>query len=80
MRERFERFADELGIERSIDIQSLTYNDPDRADVAEWLDGHGWRSSSVPSTQEMRRLNRWVEVPMGDDKDAFAKFVVAEKP
>jgi len=79
MRERFERFADELGLERAIDIQNLTYNDPERADVAEWLDEHGWRSSSVPSTEEMRRLNRWVEVPMGDDKDAFATFVVAEK-
>ena len=45
MRERFERMADQLGIERTFDLQELMYNDPDRADVAEWLGGHGWRAT-----------------------------------
>jgi hypothetical protein len=28
----------------------------------------------------MRRLDRWVDgVPVGDDKDAFAQFVTAER-
>jgi hypothetical protein len=28
----------------------------------------------------MRRLERWVDgVPMGDDRDAFAQFVTAER-
>ncbi|AQT78116.1 SAM-dependent methyltransferase [Mycolicibacterium litorale] len=79
MRERFEKFADQLGIERAIDIQNLTYNDAHRADVTDWLNAHGWRASGQPSTDEMRRLGRWIEVPMGDDPDAFATFVVAEK-
>ena len=44
-RARFEKFADQLGIERKIDIGDLTYNDPDRAErhrLAQRarLDGH----------------------------------------
>src|SRR6202012_3696783 len=39
-RERFEKFADELGIERAIDMQNLMYNDPNRAEVTEWLNAH----------------------------------------
>ncbi|MGY4708240.1 class I SAM-dependent methyltransferase [Mycolicibacterium sp. CBM1] len=79
MRERFEKFADQLGIGRSIDIQNLTYNDPDRADLTDWLNAHGWRASGLPSTEEMRRLGRWIETPMGDEPDAFATFVVGER-
>ncbi|MCX2934339.1 class I SAM-dependent methyltransferase [Mycobacterium sp. CVI_P3] len=78
-RERFEKFADQLGIERTIDMQNLTYNDPDRAEVADWLNAHGWHATGERSTDAMRRLNRWVEVPMADDQDAFSTFVVAQK-
>ncbi|NTY61455.1 class I SAM-dependent methyltransferase [Mycolicibacterium sphagni] len=78
-RERFERFADRLGIERTIDMQNLTYNDPDRADVTDWLNAHGWLASGERSTDVMRGLDRWVEVPMADDPDAFSTFVVARK-
>ncbi|MBB3600838.1 methyltransferase (TIGR00027 family) [Mycolicibacterium sp. BK556] len=78
-RERFEKFADQLGIERTIDMQNLTYNDADRADVTDWLNAHGWLAKGEPSTDVMRRLGRWVEVPMSDDPDAFSTFVVAQK-
>ncbi|GAY18865.1 class I SAM-dependent methyltransferase [Mycobacterium sp. shizuoka-1] len=78
-RERFEKFADQLGIERTIDMQNLTYNDPDRADVTDWLNAHGWHATGERSTDAMRRLDRWVEVPMSDDDDAFSTFVVAQK-
>ena len=79
MRERFQKFADQLGLERTVDIQNLTYNDPDRANLTDWLNAHGWRASGQPSAEEMRRLGRWVDVPMGDDKNAFATFVAAER-
>ncbi len=47
--------------------------------VTEWLNGHGWRTTAQHSTDEMRRLGRWIEnVPLSDDKDAFSDFVVAE--
>ena len=79
MRERFERFSDQMGIERTVDIQALTYNDVDRADVTEWLNGHGWQASAVSSTEEMRRVDRWIPVPMVDDDEPFATFVIAER-
>ena len=78
MQERFERIAAELGIEREFDVQELMYNDPDRADVAEWLGAHGWHADAVTSQVEMRRLGRYVELADAGD-DAFATFVTAEK-
>jgi O-methyltransferase involved in polyketide biosynthesis len=80
MRDRFQRVADELGIEQSVDIQDLIYHDEDRAAVVDWLNDHGWRATAQNSGDEMRRLDRWVDgVPMRDDRDAFAQFVTAER-
>jgi methyltransferase (TIGR00027 family) len=80
MRERFRKVADELGMEETVDVGELMYRDEHRADVAEWLNQHGWRAHAQPSVEEMRRLGRWNEnVPMADDKDAFSDFVIAEK-
>jgi methyltransferase (TIGR00027 family) len=80
MRDRFQRVADQLGFERTVDVQDLIYHDEDRAAVADWLSEHGWRATAQNSGDEMRRLGRWVEgVPMADDKDAFAQFVTAER-
>jgi methyltransferase (TIGR00027 family) len=80
MRERLDRVAEKLGIERNVDIQDLMYRDADRADVATWLNDHGWRATAQNSDDEMRRLNRWVQtVPSADDKDAFSQFVTAER-
>ncbi|RDH80289.1 SAM-dependent methyltransferase [Mycolicibacterium moriokaense] len=78
MQARFERIADELGIEREFDVQELMYNDPDRADVVDWLNAHGWRADGVKSQDEMRRLGRFTELSEADD-DAFATFVTAER-
>ncbi|MGH3971183.1 MAG: SAM-dependent methyltransferase, partial [Mycobacterium sp.] len=65
---------------QTVDVGELIYHDDHRADVADWLGGHGWRATAQNSGDEMRRLGRWVEgVPAGDDKDAFAKFVTAER-
>ena len=66
MQERFEKIADELGIEREVDITELMYNDPDRANVADWLNAHGWRASAVTSQDEMRRHGRYVELADAD--------------
>jgi methyltransferase (TIGR00027 family) len=78
MRERFEQFANQIGVEQRVDVQELMYNDPDRADVGQWLDAHGWTSQSVTSQDEMRRLGRWVQLETTDDK-AFSNFVTALK-
>lgn len=78
MQARFKKIADELGIEREIDVQQLMYNDPDRANVADWLNAHGWRAKAVTSQDEMRRLGRFVELADAED-DRFATFATAEK-
>jgi O-methyltransferase involved in polyketide biosynthesis len=54
--------------------------DGNREDVADWLNDHGWRARTQRSTDEMRRLGRWIKnVPLADDKDAFSEFVFAER-
>ncbi|RAU91982.1 class I SAM-dependent methyltransferase [Mycolicibacter senuensis] len=77
MSERFKKVAEQIGLEQTVDIQDLIYHDEDRAAVPDWLNGHGWRATAQHSTDEMRRLGRWVDVPMGDDTDAFSEFVTA---
>jgi len=78
MRERFGRIAEQFGVDDTLDVGELTYEDPDRADVAVWLDEHGWQSSAVTSQDEMRRLGRAVELEdVGDD--SFSTFVTGQK-
>ena len=80
MRERFQQVAEVLGLEQSIDVGELIYHDDDRANVADWLNQHGWRAQGLNSGDEMRRLGRWIDgIPMADDKDAFSEFVTAER-
>ena len=78
MQQRFERIAAQFGLEETLDLQGLMYEDPDRADVAHWLGAHGWRSAAVTSQAEMRRLGRLVELA-DTDEDSFATFVTAQK-
>ena len=80
MRKRFERISKDLGIDKVMDIQNLTYNDPDRTNLADWLTSSGWQATELKSTQEMRRLGRWIDVPMAQDDDAFSTFVTAIRP
>jgi methyltransferase (TIGR00027 family) len=79
MRRRFEKVGEQLGVPKLFDIADLIYNDPDRAELGDWLGEHGWRATGVKASDEMRRLGRWIDVPMGDDQDAFSTFVVAER-
>jgi methyltransferase (TIGR00027 family) len=74
MRERFGRLAAQFGVDGTLDVGELTYEDPDRADVAVWLDEHGWVATAVTSQEEMRRLGRAVELTDTGD-DSFSTFV-----
>jgi methyltransferase (TIGR00027 family) len=78
MRERFKLIAAQFGMEDAIDVGDLMYHDEDRADVTDWLNGHGWAASAVTSRDEMRRLGRWV-LPDEADQRAFSDFVVGER-
>jgi methyltransferase (TIGR00027 family) len=79
MAQRFERVADQLGLTGSPDIGDLVYNDPDRVEVADWLNNAGWRATALRAPDEMRRLGRWAPVLFADNDDAFSSFVVAER-
>ncbi len=80
MRERLKKVADEIGIEHSVDVGELMYRDEHRANVADWLNDHGWRATAQNSLDEMDRAGRRVaSVELDDDKDAFSDFVVAER-
>jgi methyltransferase (TIGR00027 family) len=80
MRERFNKVADEIGIEQSVDVGELMYRDDNRADVAEWLNHNGWRATAQNSLDEMDRVGRRVaSVELDDDKDAFSDFVIGER-
>lgn len=81
MKERFDRIKEKFGLADSVDVGELMYNDPDRADLAPWLAGHGWDSAAVKAADEMRRLDRWAlpEGPDIPDDDAFSQFVTATR-
>ena len=65
MRERFKKVAEEIGLEETVDVGELMYRDDHRADVADWLNNHGWRAAR--STHRTRcagwaagsRMSRW---------------------
>jgi O-methyltransferase involved in polyketide biosynthesis len=79
MRERFERIREQFGFQQTVDLQDLMYDDPNRADVAEWLESHGWQVAAEPSRDVQRRLGRLIELPMHDNPDSFSTFVTAER-
>lgn len=77
MRERFAAITAQFDVE-PLDITELTYEDIDRADVAEWLAAHGWKSGAVSANDEMRRLGRLVEIA-DTDEESFSTFVTGER-
>lgn len=59
--QRWLRMRDRLGLD--VNVQALTYHEPDRSDAAAWLADHGWHVQSVSNRDEMARLGR----PVPDD-------------
>lgn len=58
---RWQRMRDRLGLD--VNVQALTFHEPDRSDAAEWLADHGWQVTLVDNREEMARLGR----PLPDD-------------
>ena len=79
MRERFARVSEELGLTQSVDIGELIYYDPERTELAGWLRDSGWTATAMPAFQEMRRLDRWIDIPSVEDDDTFSEFVTAQR-
>ncbi|MDT5256283.1 MAG: hypothetical protein QOD10_1363 [Mycobacterium sp.] len=61
--QRWLRMRERLGLD--VNVQALTYHEPDRSDAAQWLTDHGWQVDAVNNRDEMARLGR----PVPDDLD-----------
>jgi O-methyltransferase involved in polyketide biosynthesis len=62
---RWRRMRERLGLD--VNVEALTYHEPDRSDAAQWLADHGWRVSVVNNRDEMARLGRPVLDELSDD-------------
>lgn len=63
--QRWLRMRERLGLD--VNVQALTYHEPDRTDVIQWLADHGWQVHSVNNREEMVRLGRPVPEDLADD-------------
>jgi methyltransferase (TIGR00027 family) len=61
--QRWLRMRERLGLD--VNVQALTYHEPDRSDAVQWLVDHGWQVGGVNNREEMARLGR----PVPDDLD-----------
>jgi methyltransferase (TIGR00027 family) len=64
-RVRFERMRERLGLD--INVETLTYQERDRADAAEWLTAHGWQVRAVSNADEMARLGRPIPADLAEE-------------
>ncbi|OIN78641.1 class I SAM-dependent methyltransferase [Mycobacterium malmoense] len=63
--QRWQRMRERLGLD--VNVEALTYHEPDRSDAAQWLADHGWQVHSVNNREEMARLGRPVPDDLTDD-------------
>ncbi|OBI11693.1 SAM-dependent methyltransferase [Mycobacterium sp. E2327] len=61
--QRWLRMRERLGLD--VNVQALTFHEPDRTDPIAWLTDHGWQVDAVNNRDEMARLGR----PVPDDLD-----------
>jgi methyltransferase (TIGR00027 family) len=62
---RWTRMRERLGLD--VNVEALTYNEPDRTDAVEWLATHGWHVRAVNNREEMARLGRAIPEDLSDD-------------
>ena len=60
-----ETLRERLGLD--INVETLTYQENDRADAAEWLTEHGWQVRAVSNADEMARLGRPIPPDLADE-------------
>ncbi|MGZ4525181.1 MAG: class I SAM-dependent methyltransferase [Mycobacterium sp.] len=63
--QRWLRMRERLGLD--VNVQALTYHEPDRSDAAQWLTDHGWQVHTVDNREEMARLGRPVPEDLAED-------------
>jgi methyltransferase (TIGR00027 family) len=62
---RWQRLRGRLGLD--VNVEALTYHEPDRSDAAQWLAEHGWQVHGVNNRDEMARLGRPVPEDLADE-------------
>ncbi|MET0698128.1 MAG: class I SAM-dependent methyltransferase [Mycobacterium sp.] len=78
-RERMSGLSEQLSATDRVDVNDLMYADQHRADVADWLNGRGWRAVALSSRDEMQRLGRLVESSSVGYDGGGSTFVVAKR-
>lgn len=63
--QRWSRMRERLGLD--VNVQALTFHEPDRSDAAQWLSDHGWRVQTVDNRDEMARLGRAVPEELSEE-------------
>jgi methyltransferase (TIGR00027 family) len=63
--QRWVRMRERLGLD--VNVEALTYHEPDRSDAAGWLADHGWHVDGVNNRDEMARLGRPVPEDLADE-------------
>ena len=63
--QRWLRMRERLGLD--VNVQALTYHEPDRSDAIQWLTDHGWQVNAVNNRDEMARLGRPVPEDLADE-------------
>lgn len=63
--QRWLRMRERLGLD--VNVQALTYQEPDRSDAAQWLADHGWQVRAISNRDEMARLGRPVPEALSDE-------------
>jgi methyltransferase (TIGR00027 family) len=63
--QRWLRMRERLGLD--VNVQALTYHEPDRTDAIQWLTDHGWQVKVVNNRDEMARLGRPVPDDLADE-------------
>ena len=63
--QRWRRMRERLGLD--VNVQALTYHEPDRSDAVEWLKEHGWDVHGVDNRDEMARLGRGVPQDLSEE-------------
>ncbi|OBH30680.1 SAM-dependent methyltransferase [Mycobacterium sp. E342] len=63
--QRWLRMRERLGLD--VNVQALTYHEPDRSDAGQWLSNHGWQVETVDNREEMARLGRPVPEDLAEE-------------
>jgi methyltransferase (TIGR00027 family) len=62
---RWQRMRERLGLD--VNVEALTFHEPNRSDAAQWLADHGWQVHGVNNREEMARLGRPVPEDLADE-------------